>query len=48
MNEALFTANNVWMLVATALVLYHAPGLRLLEAGFVTEKNTVNILFRIP
>ena len=26
MNEALFTANNVWMLVASA-GLYHAPGL---------------------
>lgn len=46
MNEALFTANNVWMLVATALVFVMHLGFATLEAGFVQKKNTVNILFK--
>ena len=46
MNEALFTANNVWMLVATALVFIMHLGFASLEAGFVQRKNTVNILFK--
>ncbi|MCB9289669.1 MAG: ammonium transporter [Lewinellaceae bacterium] len=46
MNEALFTANNVWMLVATALVFIMHLGFATLEAGFVQRKNTVNILFK--
>lgn len=46
MNEALFTANNVWMLVATALVFIMHLGFSTLEAGFVRRKNTVNILFK--
>ncbi len=46
MNEALFTANNVWMLVATVLVFVMHLGFSCLEAGFVQQKNTVNILFK--
>jgi len=46
MNEALFTANNVWMLVATVLVFVMHLGFSALEAGFVRRKNTVNILFK--
>ncbi|NBC07656.1 MAG: ammonium transporter [Bacteroidetes bacterium] len=46
MNEALFTANNVWMLVATVLVFVMHLGFSALEAGFVQRKNTVNILFK--
>ena len=46
MNEALFTANNVWMLVATVLVFIMHLGFSSLEAGFVQKKNTVNILFK--
>ncbi|MCB0570790.1 MAG: ammonium transporter [Phaeodactylibacter sp.] len=46
MNEALFTANNVWMLIATALVFIMHLGFATLEAGFVQRKNTVNILFK--
>ncbi len=46
MNEALFTANNVWMLVATVLVFIMHLGFASLEAGFVQKKNTVNILFK--
>jgi len=46
MNDALFTANNVWMLVATVLVFIMHLGFASLEAGFVQRKNTVNILFK--
>lgn len=46
MDQALFTANNVWMLVATVLVFVMHLGFSALEAGFVQRKNTVNILFK--
>ena len=46
MNEALFTANNLWMLVATALVFIMHLGFSALESGFVQRKNVVNILFK--
>ena len=46
MNEALFTANNVWMLVATAMVFIMHLGFATLESGFVQKKNVVNILFK--
>lgn len=46
MNEALFTANNLWMLVATVLVFVMHLGFASLEAGLVQKKNTVNILFK--
>jgi Amt family ammonium transporter len=46
MDEALFTANNVWMLFATVLVFVMHLGFASLEAGFVQQKNTVNILFK--
>jgi Amt family ammonium transporter len=46
MNEALFTVNNVWMLMATVLVFIMHLGFSSLEAGFVQQKNTVNILFK--
>ncbi|MFK8006246.1 MAG: ammonium transporter [Saprospiraceae bacterium] len=46
MNEAIFTANNLWLLVATCLVFVMHLGFASLEAGFVQRKNTVNILFK--
>jgi Amt family ammonium transporter len=46
MNEAIFTANNVWMLVATVLVFIMHLGFSALESGFVQRKNVVNILFK--
>jgi ammonium transporter, Amt family len=46
MNDALFTANNTWMLIATALVFIMHLGFAALEAGFVQRKNVVNILFK--
>lgn len=46
MNEALFTANNIWMLLATALVFIMHLGFATLESGLARKKNTVNILFK--
>ncbi len=46
MNEALFTANNLWILVATCLVFMMHLGFATLESGLVRRKNTVNILFK--
>lgn len=46
MNKALFTANNLWMLVSTVLVFIMHLGFASLEAGLVQRKNTVNILFK--
>lgn len=42
----LLTANNVWMMVATALVFIMHLGFAGVEAGFGQSKNTVNILFK--
>ncbi len=46
MNEALFTTNNLWVLIASVLVFIMHMGFATLEAGFVRKKNTVNILFK--
>ncbi len=45
-NDALFTANNVWMMLAIALVFIMHLGFAGVEAGFTQAKNTVNILFK--
>ena len=46
MDTALFTANNVWMMICTALVFFMHMGFSFLEAGLTRQKNTVNILFK--
>jgi len=43
---AIFTANNIWMMVATALVFIMHLGFATLETGLTQSKNTVNILFK--
>ena len=43
---ALFTANNVWMMICTALVFFMHLGFSFLEIGLTRQKNTVNILFK--
>ncbi len=43
---ALFTANNVWMMLSTGLVFIMHLGFAGVEAGFGQSKNTVNILFK--
>lgn len=45
-NNASFIANNLWILFATVLVFIMHLGFATLEAGFVQQKNTVNILFK--
>ena len=42
----LLTANNVWMMVCTFLVLFMHLGFSFLEIGLTRQKNTVNILFK--
>ncbi len=45
-QEVLFTVNNIWMLVATALVFLMHLGFATVESGLTRAKNTVNILFK--
>ncbi|MCB0837681.1 MAG: ammonium transporter [Bacteroidetes bacterium] len=45
-EHSLFTANNVWMMLSTALVFIMHLGFAGVEAGFTQAKNTVNILFK--
>lgn len=44
-NE-LFTVNNLWMMLATALVFIMHLGFATLEVGLTQSKNTINILFK--
>ena len=46
METALFTANNVWMMICTALVFFMHLGFSFLEIGLTRQKNAVNILFK--
>lgn len=46
MDTGLFTANNVWMMVCTALVFFMHTGFAFLEIGLTRQKNTINILFK--
>ncbi|SFC49507.1 ammonium transporter, Amt family [Parapedobacter composti] len=45
-TDVLLTANNIWMMVAAALVFIMHLGFAGVEAGFTQAKNTVNILFK--
>ena len=45
-STALFTANNVWMMICTALVFFMHLGFSFLEIGLTRQKNTINILFK--
>ena len=45
-NTALFTANNVWMMICTGLVFFMHLGFSFLEIGLTRQKKTVNILFK--
>jgi Amt family ammonium transporter len=46
METAIFTANNVWMMLCTALVFFMHLGFSFLEIGLTRQKNTINILFK--
>jgi len=43
---ALFTAHNLWMMIAAGLVFIMHLGFATLETGLTQSKNTVNILFK--
>jgi Amt family ammonium transporter len=43
---AIFTANNIWMMICTALVFIMHLGFATVESGLTQSKNTVNILFK--
>lgn len=40
------SVNNIWLLLATFLVMFMQPGFALVEAGFTRSKNTANILMK--
>ena len=42
--SAAFLANNLWLLIATTLVLFMNAGFAMVEAGMCRQKNAVNIL----
>jgi hypothetical protein len=42
----IFTANNIWMMLAAGLVFIMHLGFASLEAGLTQAKNTTNILFK--
>ena len=44
--DGLFTANNVWMMLAAGLVFIMHLGFATLESGLTQSKNTVNILYK--
>ena len=44
--DAMFSVNNLWMMMATFLVFIMHLGFATLEAGLTRAKNTVNILFK--
>lgn len=43
---AMFTANNVWMMICAGLVFIMHLGFASIESGLTRAKNTVNILFK--
>ncbi|MCB9530861.1 MAG: ammonium transporter [Myxococcales bacterium] len=44
--DAMFTADNIWMMVSTFLVFIMHLGFASVETGLTRAKNTVNILFK--
>jgi Amt family ammonium transporter len=45
-SAEMFTVNNLWMMIATALVFIMHLGFATLETGLTRSKNTVNVLFK--
>ncbi len=43
---AMFTANNIWMMLSAALVFIMHLGFATVESGLTRSKNTTNILFK--
>lgn len=45
-DAAMFTVNNLWILISAALVFIMHLGFSAVESGLCQRKNTVNILFK--
>jgi Amt family ammonium transporter len=45
-SPEMFTVNNLWMMIATALVFVMHLGFAALETGLTRPKNAVNVLFK--
>jgi Amt family ammonium transporter len=45
-SPAMFTANNIWMMLSAALVFTMHLGFAMVESGLTRAKNTTNILFK--
>jgi ammonium transporter, Amt family len=45
-SAEMFAINNLWMMIATALVFIMHLGFATLETGLTRSKNTVNVLFK--
>ncbi|MEX0653487.1 MAG: ammonium transporter [Phycisphaeraceae bacterium] len=45
-SDAMFTVNNLWIMIAGMLVFIMHLGFATLETGLTRSKNTVNILFK--
>ncbi len=45
-SPAMFTANNLWLMIAAGLVFIMHLGFATLESGLTRAKNTTNILFK--
>lgn len=45
-EAAMFTVNNLWILISAALVFIMHLGFSTVESGLCQKKNTVNILFK--
>lgn len=45
-DAAMFTVNNLWILISAALVFIMHLGFSTVESGLCQRKNTVNILFK--
>lgn len=45
-DAAMFTVNNLWILIAAALVFIMHLGFSAVESGMCQKKNTVNIMFK--
>jgi len=45
-SAEMFAINNLWMMIATALVFIMNLGFATLETGLTRSKNTVNVLFK--
>ncbi|MBT3382129.1 MAG: ammonium transporter [Prolixibacteraceae bacterium] len=44
MEELSISINNIWVLLATFLVMFMQPGFAMVESGFTRSKNSANIL----